>query len=149
MSDRFFRASVRFIVGLAAAVLVTVAVSGAPAHQALANDDFGNAQALNGVCSNVTGSNRNATRQDWEKNVRYAGSLASRSIWYVWTAPASGTTTFDTAGSNFDTILVVYTRPSSAGALQEQASNDDASSGVKTSRVQFSGDQILYRRRWL
>jgi hypothetical protein len=122
-------------------MIVTVAVSGAPAQQPPANDDFGNAQILNGACSSITGSNRNATRQDWEKNVRYAGSLASRSVWYAWTAPASGTTTFDTTGSNFDTVLVVYTRPSSAGALQEQASNNDASSGVKTSRVQFSANR--------
>lgn len=138
MSGQLVRASVRFVVGLAVAMIVTVAVSGAPARQPPANDDFENAQALNGACSSITGSNRNATRQVREKNVYYAGSLASRSVWYVWTAPASGTTTFDTAGSNFDTVLVVYTRPSSAGALQEQARNNDASSGVKTSRVQFS-----------
>ena len=30
-------------------------------------------------------------------------------MWYQWTAPLSGLVTFDTFGSNFDTLLGVYT----------------------------------------
>jgi uncharacterized delta-60 repeat protein len=33
------------------------------------------------------------------------------SVWYSWTAPVSGTVTFDTIGSDFDTVLSVYTTP--------------------------------------
>ena len=31
------------------------------------------------------------------------------SVWFQWTAPASGVVTFDTFGSDFDTVLAVYT----------------------------------------
>ena len=32
----------------------------------------------------------------------------TNSVWYSWTAPASGTAVFDTIGSGFDTVLSIY-----------------------------------------
>ena len=132
----WFRAGILAVLGFsltAAMVGVTVA---SPPQQRPANDDFGSRQVLNGSCSSVTGSNTTATRQDWE-NYTYAGSPANHSVWYHWDAPANGSVTFETTGSSFDTVLAVYTWPSSNEPLKLQASNDDAPN-VRTSLVQFS-----------
>ena len=54
----------------------------------------------------TTGSNVAATKEPNEPN--HHGDL-SHSVWWSWTAPASGTRSFRTAGSAFDTVLAVYT----------------------------------------
>ena len=45
-------------------------------------------------------------------------------MWWSWTPPASAIVTFDTTGSNFDTVLAVYTG-SSMNSLKLAASNDN------------------------
>ncbi|MGH7184654.1 MAG: carboxypeptidase regulatory-like domain-containing protein, partial [Pseudomonadota bacterium] len=72
-----------------------------------ANDNFVNAQPLIGVAGSVTGSNERATEQTGEPN--HGPLAAGASIWYRWTAPASGTFVFTTPGSDFNTVLAVYT----------------------------------------
>jgi hypothetical protein len=52
------------------------------------------------------------------------GQCRGRSIWYQWTAPSTGVFTIHTVGSNFDTLLGVYTG-TSVEALTLVASNDD------------------------
>ena len=100
-----------------------------------ANDNFGNAQKLSGSCSQVTGTNLNATKEPGEPN--HAGNTGGASVWYSWTAPATGTATFNTEGSDFDTLLGVYTG-SSVSSLTEVASNDDANFPTdSTSAVSF------------
>ncbi|MHC5540210.1 S8 family serine peptidase, partial [Singulisphaera rosea] len=54
----------------------------------------------------------------------------------TWTAPTSGSVTINTAGSNFDTTLGVYTG-SAVSSLTTVAANDDAT-GVHTSSVTFN-----------
>lgn len=68
------------------------------------------------------GSNVNATKQAGEP--AHAGNTGGRSVWWTFTAPASGQMTIHTTGSNFDTLLAVYTG-SSVGALTLIASDDD------------------------
>jgi hypothetical protein len=70
------------------------------------NDDFDDAVALVGSSPDATGTNVNATRQNYEP--AHAGSTALHSVWYQWRAPASGEATIDPAGSSFDTRLAVY-----------------------------------------
>ena len=72
-----------------------------------ANDDFANAAVLTGSTATWTGTNVGATKQAGEPYV--AGNGLGGSVWLVWTAPTSGTFTLSTAGSNFDTMLAVYT----------------------------------------
>jgi hypothetical protein len=67
---------------------------------------------------------------------RHAGINGGKSVWWTWTAPASGTVTIDTAGSKFDTLLAVYTG-ASVSALAAVASNDD-SGGTVASKVSFA-----------
>ncbi|MDX2137557.1 MAG: S8 family serine peptidase [Chloroflexota bacterium] len=61
-------------------------------------------------------------------------NTSSRSVWYRYFAPATQTIAFDTIGSNYDTVMAVYT--GTEGALTQIVCNDDAS-GVQ-SRVQFN-----------
>jgi hypothetical protein len=100
------------------------------------NDAFAAAAELSG--SNVVreaDSNAKATKEGGEP--AHAGNAGGASVWYAWTAPASGPVTLDTSGSEFDTLLAVYTG-SAIGSLAEVASNDDAVPGSDvTSKVVF------------
>ncbi len=98
-----------------------------------ANNNFASAIVLTGNSGSVLGSTIGATAETGEP--RHAGYAASKSIWYRWTAPASGTVSIDTFGSNFDTLLAVYVG-SSVGTLVSVASNDDAGSDIQ-SKVTF------------
>jgi hypothetical protein len=100
-----------------------------------ANDAFAAARSLSGPSGALSGTTVGATKEPGEPN--HAGTAGGASVWYAWTAPASGTVTFDTAGSNFDTVLAAYTGTSVSG-LTPLASNDDASGATHTSLVSFS-----------
>ena len=98
------------------------------------NDNFAGRRVISGTQSNVTGTNVGATRESAEPS--YLVSNGGKSVWYSWTAPASGTATVDTQQSNFDTILAVYTG-SSLSSLSVIATNDDSSTNQQ-SRVTFT-----------
>ena len=88
-----------------------------------ANDDFANATTLTGTAPTAAGTNVGATKQTGEPD--HADNAGGASVWFTWTAPASGVYTVSTSGSNFDTLLAVYTGDAVA-ALTPVASNDDA-----------------------
>jgi subtilisin len=110
----------------------TVTLTGPPTG--VSNDNFANAQLISGSSGVVGGNNTGATSEFGEPN--HASITGGRSVWYRWTAPTSTTVRFTTAGSNFDTLLAVYTG-SSVGSLTHIASNDDAISTL-TSLVTFN-----------
>ncbi len=99
------------------------------------NDMFAGAEAVTGSGGTVTGTNLNATKEPGEPN--HAGVPGGRSIWYRWRAPATRSVTFDTVGSNFDTVLAAY-RGSTVSALTRVAANDDIGSEVYQSRIKFT-----------
>ena len=88
------------------------------------NDLFANRLALIGNRGSVTGSNSGAGKESGEPN--HFGNPGGASVWYSWTAPGTGSVTFATNGSDYDTMLAVYTG-SSVAALSHIASNDDIS----------------------
>jgi hypothetical protein len=96
------------------------------------NDDFADAQLLPGSEGGIVANNINATKEVGEPD--HASRTGGASIWYRWTAPITGTVTFDTLESEFDTVLAVYTGTAVNG-LTLVASNDDASG--RQSRVSF------------
>ena len=107
---------------------------GAPVF-AQVNDDFADALALpNTVSVSISGSNVGATAELDEPN--HAGYLTETSVWWMWTAPSSGYVEISTIGSDFDTLLAVYTG-TTLSSLNNLASNDDADDGFY-SHVQFS-----------
>jgi large repetitive protein len=90
---------------------------------AVANDNFASATTITGNTGTVTSSTTGATGETNEPRV--AGTGPTRSLWYRWTAPNSGTATFDLCtATTFDTLLGVYTG-SAVGSLTTVASADD------------------------
>jgi len=79
------------------------------------------------------GSNVSATKQSGEPN--HAGNLGGSSVWWGWTAPTNGELRLTTDGSDFDTLLGVYTG-TTVNALTVAAANDDHGPLV-SSRVRF------------
>ena len=101
------------------------------------NDNFADRTPITGSTATAIGNNRYATAEVGEPNP--GGTSGIRSLWWSWTAPASGSVTISTADSNFDTTLGVYTGTSLI-ALQTIAENDDENFnvGVSTSTVTFN-----------
>jgi hypothetical protein len=91
------------------------------------NDNFANAQHLGASPMNpllgITGSNFGAASETGEPTHAPSGG-SNNSIWYTWTPVSSQSITFKTLGSNFDTVLAVYTG-SSVNALTLVGKNDD------------------------
>ena len=99
------------------------------------NDNFADRTQLTGTSVTATGASKGATKEAGEPN--HGGNAGGKSVWWTWTATASGTLTIDTAGSNFDTLLGVYTGSSVSGlTLVPGGSNDDnPAGGTTTSKV--------------
>ena len=103
-----------------------------------ANDNFANAAVitLNGESAQVTGATIGGTVQGGEP--RHDSETPSHSVWWRWTAATGSTVTLSTMGSNFDTVVGVYTG-SAVNGLTQVASNDDEESGVvRTSKLSFN-----------
>jgi len=96
-----------------------------------ANDNFANAQVISGCSGSVAGVNISAIKEPGEPSHSPDNNQGGASVWYQWQAPVTSTVTITTAGSNFDTVLAVYTGPSVSSltvALQPDGSiakNDD------------------------
>ena len=87
------------------------------------NDDFADATAISGGSGSVTGTNMGAGIEDGEPLYTYAESTAT--VWWSWTAPKSGSFAFDTHGSDFDTVLGVYTGNAADGFALVGENDDD------------------------
>ena len=70
------------------------------------NDNFADRIALTGTNTSATGSNVSASKEPGEPN--HAGQAGGQSVWWTWTAPASGWTTITSSG-NFSMLLGIYT----------------------------------------
>lgn len=98
------------------------------------NDDFARRAVVTGDVNHIRGSLRSSTLQPGEPT---HGGVATPggSLWWSWTAPTNaGQLVVDTAGSEFDTVVAVYTGSTLEG-LQLVGANDDASSGNPLSRL--------------
>jgi CSLREA domain-containing protein len=111
-----------------------------PAPTPPPNDNFANAQTITGCSGSVSGSTFGATAEAGEPSHDPPDSTSlspSHTIWYQWQAPSTGSTTITTSGSDFDTILAVYTG-NSVPSLTQVVFNDDVQDGViRTSSVTF------------
>lgn len=100
------------------------------------NDFFSSATLLTGESFTVTGSNRGATEELFEKAKPHAGLGRGKTVWWKWTAAHNGSFTINTRDSDFDTVLAVYAGSSTA-SLTEIVSNDDRNGLDHTSQVTF------------
>ncbi len=94
-------------------------------------DSFADAPMLPGRSGSVSGNNASATGESGEP----VHSWPVYSVWCKFTAAASGTATFTTVGSDYDTTLTAHSGPS-IGALNLIASSDNFG-GATTSRISF------------
>ncbi len=99
------------------------------------NDAFTNRFVLTGATNNAGGANATATKETGEPS--HAGNSGGGSLWWSWTAPASGSVTINTLHSTFNTLLAVYTG-NAVNALTSIASNDNISTSVTQSSVTFN-----------
>jgi hypothetical protein len=107
------------------------------------NDNFADASeiVLNGEALTdvtvVTGSTVQASAEVGEPHLNDRFDESRKTVWWKWTATSTGDFSITTAGSNFDTLLGVFT----GNALNSIAlfrSNDDARPGaIRTSEVRF------------
>ena len=91
-----------------------------------ANDNFASRQVLSGAAVNVTGTNVEATMEGGENDL---GGLYGATVWYRWSAPASGWVRVETTGSAIDTVVRVTTG-TTLGSLLLVGYNDDDPDGV-------------------
>ena len=109
-----------------------------------ANDNFASAQVITGCSGSVGGTNVGASGQAGEQNHSPDGGGGRRSVWYSWQAPGSGSVTFTTAGSRYDTVMGVYTGSAVNSITVVTQLNgspgkaDDNSGEDKTSTVSFN-----------
>ena len=113
------------------------AVTGYRASIGPVNDNFANRIVITGTSVTVTGSNVGASKEAGEP-AKLAGNAGGRSVWWTWTAPTSGKVTLDTHGSNFDTLLGVYTGTSVSALTLIGANDDDPAGGTTTSKLVFN-----------
>jgi len=99
------------------------------------NDAFADRFVLEGLTPTASGTNVDATAESGEPV--HHGVGGGKSVWWTWTAPASGTVEINTIGSDFDTVLAVYDGEA-VSSLTRLVSNDDIDYGVVLqSRVTF------------
>jgi hypothetical protein len=93
------------------------------------NDDFADAQTLPGPVGEfqtAAAKMFGATKEPGEPN--HAGVPGGTSLWYNWTAPATGLADFATVGSDFDPVLAAY-KGAAVNKLTQVAANNDAVPG--------------------
>jgi hypothetical protein len=93
------------------------------------NDNFTNATLISGITAGVFGYNSQGTKETGSSEPNHAGNAGGASVWYSWIAPSNMNVTLSTEGSEFDTLLAVYTG-SALGGLSLVGSNDNAGFGT-------------------
>lgn len=103
------------------------------------NDSFGSRDELSGVSGQVDGDNAGASAEEDDPVPPGLPAAGGASVWYSWTAPASGPVTLHTSSAiqDRDTTLAAYTG-SSLGALTRVAGNDDIAETDYLSRITFT-----------
>jgi hypothetical protein len=100
------------------------------------NDDFANAYLIAGSSGTTNGLNYGATKEPNEP--AHAYDVGGHSLWYRWVAPATGPVDFNTAGSDFNTTLAVYTGTALTSLVTAAANDDDPEQGgLSSSRLWF------------
>jgi uncharacterized repeat protein (TIGR01451 family) len=97
------------------------------------NDLFINRTNLSGASGSAIGVSLLGSKEVGEPN--HASNVGGSSVWWSWTAPSAGQLSLNTTGSNFDTLLAVYTG-SNINALTLKAANDN-NGNLNTSSLVF------------
>jgi len=98
------------------------------------NDDFAARPRLGGDNLSLRASNVGASLEGGEP--AHGGVMTGATLWWEWVAPSSRPVFINTSGSDYDTVLAVYTGGSLAALAPVVANDDDGTS--TTSRVSFT-----------
>lgn len=128
VSNRTYSIAVAGYFGMSGGVALSINPNG--------NDFFTNAVVLAGASGSISGRNTSARRETGEPP--YAGITGTNSVWFCGIVPVSGLLRFDTEGSNFDTLLAVYT--GSRITNLTLVATDNNSGTNKTSRLYFQAE---------
>ena len=101
------------------------------------NESFARAITLTGNSVQIAGNNLNATREAGEPDP--TGTGGGHTVWYKWTAPATGHFVLNAYSAEMDTVAAVYTG-TSLGGLVTVASNDNP---YTVSASAFSSDALV------
>jgi hypothetical protein len=120
-------------VALARSAVAQVSVQTVSGISETTNNYFSNRISINPLLGPVLGNNQNAFNEPGDPEAD--GKPGGKSIWYSWTASFTGVISLTTLGSDFDTLLAVYT----GNQLSKLAPvvGDDDSGGFFTSLVTF------------
>ncbi len=100
------------------------------------NDEFSNSILLSGTSGSSNSFNKGASKERFEPS--HASDVGGHSVWFRWTAPTNGPVDFNTAGSDFDTTLAVYTGDAITNLVVIASNDDDIEmGGLNTSRLWF------------
>ena len=87
------------------------------------NNDFSARTTLGSVANfTINSTNIEATMEAGEPTL---GGIAGSSVWYEWIAPSTGWVSLTTVGSDFDTVIGVFTG-SAVNALTQVGFNDES-----------------------
>jgi hypothetical protein len=101
-----------------------------------ANDNFASATVETGSAWSATGTNLDATTETNEPVPAQYGTSPNSSVWWRWTAPATGLFRVSTVGSAIDTVLTLHTG-AALGALTLVA-EDQSAGWLSTGAVLFN-----------
>lgn len=108
-----------------------------------ANDNFSAAITLSGNSGSASGTNLLGSTESGEPLV--LPNASGHTVWWSWTAPASGQVSLDTHGSPFDTLLTVYTGNAVATLQPIAWNNDDGSSNHNSGLLFEAASGTTYR----
>jgi hypothetical protein len=97
----------------------------------VAGDSFTDRVLANTYPLRLAAANTGATKEPGEPN--HGGNAGGHSLWWGWTAPVAGEVTVTTAGSDFDTLLAVYT----GNTLASLTTIDSQDRGQTNERITF------------
>jgi hypothetical protein len=109
--------------------LVLIPATAATAAEPPPTDSFSAATPISGRQGEAESASAGATKEAGEP--AHAGNAGGASVWFRWTPPRDGSFAFETRGSDFDTLLAVYSGPA-LGALQAVAADDDSGPGSRS-----------------
>jgi hypothetical protein len=111
------------------------------------NDSFANALVITGGRWSFYGDTTSATTEAHEPltlTVDYNAHLAN-TVWYRWTAPASGEITLDTLGTTGadDTMIAIFTGSTMKTASRKAADDDVTIDGLVTFLSRIAGFEVI------
>lgn len=108
------------------------------AQLGLTNDAFEGATVISSLPFTQSVNNSSATMQMGEPQPsRACATGVGKTLWYRYQRATTHTVAFDTQGSNFDTVVVVY-RGTTLGTLTGVACDDDFHGRGGASRATFT-----------